>query len=196
MILETNHKSVIEYIRMRGHASYSSLKMLRDGGTPGVYKKALHFDIGTELHARWLEKQKPKKFDKPVEEVISGMYSSLNRDKVATILLKGAQVEYEFTQPLYGVTVHGFVDILPPKVLIGDLKTTALNSRSSFIGSMDFLQAALYLNVMARKDFYYIGVSKVKPYQVFTFRVSDYPARLKQAQGELKELLTYVKTKL
>jgi hypothetical protein len=198
MVLETNHRSVVEYVRMRGYVSYSTLKMLRDGGQPGVYKSSPAMDIGTELHARWLEKEKPSigLFDPPTEKIIKGMHLSLNKDKIATALIKKASVEVEFTKLVYGVNTRGYIDILPPKDLIGDLKTTVLTSRPAFIKSMDFLQAALYLKAMTRKDFYYVGVSKIIPHEVFTFRVSDYPDRMKEANAQLKELLTEIKNKL
>lgn len=193
MKLETNHRKVMEYIRMRGYASFSTLKTFRDGGTPGNYISAPHFDHGTELHSRWLEHTRITKYDPEVEAMLRGMERSLNRDKVATMLLKGAQVEVEFNVIVHGVMTHGFIDILPPKLFVGDLKTTSLTTRKAFIDAMDFLQAALYLLVTKRKDFYFIGVCKKPPYEVFTFRVSDYPERMKEAHKQLKELLTYVK---
>jgi len=188
--------AMIEYIRSRGYVSYSSLKKLRDGEAPG-YTGGIHFDVGTETHSRWLEKKIGKKFDPENERIIRGMVKALDADRVACALLKGSAVEVEFNKIVSGVKTHGFIDILPPPIIpyLGDLKTTKETSRQQFIKSMDFLQVALYLLVANKKDFYYVGVSKVN-FQVFTFRVSDYPDRLKIAQDELKTLLTYVKKEI
>lgn len=197
MKLETNHSSIIEYVRERGYVSYSTLKLLRDGGTPGQYKQALHFDVGTELHAQWLEGKKPSKLVSDIQALaqIKKMYGALCMDKVAMALKKGAKFEVQFDELVHGVMTHGYIDILTPKKFVGDLKTTVLTTRPAFIKSMDFLQPALYLQAAKRDDFYYVGVSKTN-FEVFTFRVSDYPDQMKEANGQLKELLTYIKNKL
>lgn len=186
---------MISYVKERGYVSYSSLKKIRDGEPPG-YTTGIHFDVGTELHSRWLEGKTIQVFDKPTEAMLKGMTKALNNDRVAYgILYDSESVELEFNELVNGVMTHGFIDICPPVTVpyLGDLKTTKETERSNFIKSMDFLQAVLYMKANKRKDFYYIGVSKIKPYNVFTFRVSDYPDRIKAATNELTELLSYVK---
>lgn len=186
---------MLDYIRQRGYVSFSSLKNLRDGGKPG-YTGSIHTDVGTETHSRWLEKKKIKTFDKENEEVIQGMVKALNADKVASSMLINAKVEVEFTELVYGYPAHGYIDIYPPGTYLGDLKTTKLTDRASFIKSMDFLQAALYMHAKKKDDFHYIGVCKIKPHPVFTFKVSHYPSQLDDAQRELKSLMLYVKKKI
>lgn len=185
----------IDKIKVKGYASYSSLKDVRDGWNG---KKFDHpaLDIGGEVHSRWLEKKVLQRFSPSDEKMIKGMVASLNSDKLATKILDGAAVEEEFKIPIMGLPILGYIDILPPKKIIGDLKTTKHTSEKDFVKSMDFLQAAIYLTALKREDFYYIGISKVNPYSVFTFRVSQYPKRLQSAHNELKQLITYVKNKL
>jgi len=186
---------MLDYIRQRGYVSFSSLKNLRDGGKPG-YTQSIHFDVGAETHSRWLEKKKIKTFDKENEEIIQGMVKALDADKVASAMLINARVEVEFTKPVYGYPAHGFIDIYPPTTYLGDLKTTKCTDRASFIKSMDFLQAALYMHVEKKNDFHYIGVCKIKPHPVFTFKVSNYPSQLDAAKRELKNLMLYVNKKI
>lgn len=188
--------TIMEYIRKRGYVSYSSLKNLRDGKMPS-YAPNINFEIGTEVHLQWMEKKigNVSLFDDEQTKSIKRMVQALNKDKVASSLLKGADVEVEFNQLLKGVRCFGYIDILPPVKLIGDLKTTSLTTSKAFIEQQDFLQPALYMAITKREDFYYIGVSKAN-YQVFTERVSKYPERLKKSQNELNQLLKYVKEHL
>jgi len=186
---------IIEYIRKRGYVSFSSLKNLRDG-TMKTYTANINFDIGTEVHSRWMEKTKTKtRWNADHEKNINAMVNALNEDKISSGLLKGAAVEVEFDKIINGVRVFGYIDILPKIKLIGDLKTTALISGDAFIKQMDFLQAALYLKAMNREDFYYIGISKIT-HAVFPYRVSKYPDRMMAANKELITLLNYVKEKI
>jgi len=58
---------------------------------------------------------------------------------------------------------------------------------------MDFLQAATYLKATNKRNFIYIGISKVKPYDVFTFNVNEYPDRLEKSFEELDRLTKYIR---
>jgi hypothetical protein len=122
------------------------------------------------------------------------MIAALKKHVIAKRLIKGAAFEQKFAVELYGVVVLGYIDVLANHV--ADLKSTRHTSMKRFVDEMDFLQAALYLAVTKKKDFYYIGISKVFPYSVFVFNVRDYPERLMAAQCELKYWLTYIKRKI
>jgi len=95
---------------------------------------------------------------------------------------------------LYGVTVLGYIDI--DGAAISDYKTCWHDNSKKFIQEQDFLQAAMYTAVRKRRDFYYIGICKEAPHKLMIHNVQDYPARIKDAQVELKNLLTYIKLKL
>ena len=185
----------LEYIKTKGYASYSSLKRVRDGWD-GKVQSYPALDIGTELHSRFLENTILTTFDDQQEEMLAAMERSLRLDKSVVMLMKQATCEVEFKEKVYGFPTLGYIDILPPKINIGDLKTTKCTTLKAFIDQMDFLQAALYLKAMNRKDFYYIGISKVTPHPVFTFRVSAYQDRLDAAHVELKKIITHVKKSL
>jgi hypothetical protein len=91
--------------------------------------------------------------------------------------------------------VLGYIEILPAKTSIGDLKTTRHKNLHDFAANMEFLQAALYLKATKRKDFFYVGIQKEAPYKVFVFNVRQYPDRMEKAFNELEYLLKYVKQK-
>jgi hypothetical protein len=57
---------------------------------------------------------------------------------------------------------------------------------------MDFLQAAVYLRVTGKKDFYYVGISKVFPYEVFIYNVNQFPDRMVKANEQLDYLIGYI----
>lgn len=185
--------AAIDYIRQRGYASYSSLKMVRDKEIPTTVN-AKYLTFGKELHSRFLEKTKLETLDDTQEEQIAKMIKSLNSHPAVKIIMKGAKTEVKFHQKLKGVWVLGYIDIL--NFDIADLKTTRLKRMKPFADSMDFLQAALYLEVTKKKDFHYIGICKDDPYEVMPFSVRQFPDRLEAAKEELHTLLAYLKKKL
>lgn len=189
-----NDKPAIDYIRKRGYASYSSMKNVRDAVVPSFVSTPA-YDFGKELHSRDLEKKKLKTFSKEDEAKLKAMLKVLAESKVVQRLKDGAKFEQEFKQPLYGVTVLGYIDIDGTDA-VSDYKTCWHDNTKRFISEMDFLQAALYTKVRDKRDFYYIGICKEPPHVLMIFNVQQYLERLKFAQVELKNLLTYIKLKL
>ena len=186
-------KPALDYIRKRGYASYSSIKNVRDCVVPSIVD-AKYFTFGKELHSRLLENTKIEKLTKPEELILFEMLNNLRANPIVKRLLNGAKCEDKFYQELYGVMVLGYIDINNKD--IADLKTTRHTKLSNFAADMDFLQAAMYLSVTGKKNFYYIGISKATPYNLMIFNTADYPERIKAAHKELKRLLTYIKSKL
>jgi len=190
---EPSDKLALKYIQEKGYASYSSLKNVRDCVDPTKKTSAAWFDVGTEVHSRFLEKKKPiLKLSKEDTASVVSMVEALELHPVVRRLMFKAKVEQYFKQKLWGLMVSGYIDILPPKD-VADLKTTRHKNQHDFAANMDFLQAAMYRAVTKRKDFYYIGIQKEKPFNVFIFNVHQYPDRIKQADEELKYLIKYVK---
>jgi len=190
---EPNDKLALQYIKDKGYASYSSLKNVRDCVDPTKKTSAVWFDVGTEVHSRFLEKKKPiLKLSKDDAASVVSMVEALELHPVVRRLMYRAKVEHYFKQKLWGLMVSGYIDILPPKD-VADLKTTRHKNQHDFAANMDFLQAAMYRAVTKRKDFYYIGIQKEKPFNVFIFNVHQYPERIRQADEELKYLIKYVK---
>ncbi len=188
-----------EYIRRRGYVSYSSLKNLRDQEMIQIQPKSeVYFEVGTELHSRFLESTELKKFDAETEAQLSGMLASLYKDRLVQSLLKHPLLvcEREIRQPMNGVPLVGYVDMDAAPVFGADLKTIGHTNEKRFVESMDFLQPAVYSKARGFKDFYYIGISKVKPYPVFTFNAMTYKDRLNESKIQLENLLTDVKKRI
>jgi len=184
----------LDYIRKRGYASYSSVKNVRDCVIPSIID-AKYFTFGKELHSRLLENTKLEKLSKPEELMLFEMLSKLRTNPIVKSLLDGAKCEEKFHVELHGVMVLGYIDIHAKKA-VADLKTTRHTKLASFAADMDFLQAALYMEVTGKKNFYYIGISKVAPYNLMIFNTANYPERIKAAHKELKRLLVYIGGKL
>lgn len=187
--------AALDYIRQRGYASYSSIVRVREKKDPEPYKTTAYYEFGKELHSRYLENTKLQTLSPPEEKVLESCIASLLKNAVASKILQGAECEVEIRKPVYGLPVLSRLDILN-KTLVGDLKTTRHTKFANFAASLDFLQAALYMEIAKRNDFYYIGISKVAPFKVFIFSVNQYPQRIKRAQVELYKLIKYIKSKL
>lgn len=188
-----------DYIRQRGYVSYSSLSNLKKGEMLEIRPKSqVWHDVGTEIHSRFLESTVTKKFDLTTEAMLDGMERSLRKDKLVDSLISHSlyTTEKEFRTKLDGVPVVGYVDMDAAPIFLADLKSIGHRNEKKFIESMDFLQPALYCKVRRVRDFYYIGISKIAPYEVFTFNVNQYPERFQQACNELDKLLNHVKTKI
>ena len=180
----------IEYIRKRGYASYSSMKNVRDKEIP-KFLDAKYLKFGKELHSRALEHIILEELSEPEEKMLKAMLNRLWAHPVWCKLLKQAKTEQQFHQPLWGLPVLGYIDILNVDN-VADLKTTYVNKMKDFVAAMDFLQAALYLEVTGLKDFYYIGISKRAPHDLFVFNVNQYPEKLKAAREQLKKLIPHI----
>jgi len=204
-------RAALDYIRKRGYASYSSIKNVRDCVEPTAYKEEVWHTFGKEHHSRLLEKKRLTILSLDEEKKLALMMQAMERNMIAKRLLIKSVNEIDFgpravldkykskrgivVPSIYGVPVYGRIDILNTDSIC-DLKTTKLTAMAAFVAAMDFLQAAIYLAAVPRKDFYYIGQSKVEPHVVMPFAVSQYPALLDSAQMEMKSLLKYIKSKL
>lgn len=194
-IMEFNDDSfALDYIRKRGYASYSSIKNVRDCEIPGSSISKNYHVFGKELHSRFLENTKLEKLPKDEEAKLTAMLLSLNSNPIVNKIMLNTQREVRFHQELKGVMVLGYIDILGEHV--ADLKTTRHSTMAAFALDQDFLQAAMYMAVTNKKDFYYIVISKEKPYKSMVFNVRQYPVRLLLAQQELNRLLKHIKKKL
>lgn len=183
----------LKYIIERGYASYSSIKNVRDCIVPKVWSTS-YFDFGTEVHSRFLEHKRTKFMEIAEDEkAVKRACNNLADNAIVCSIMKGAKTEVKFDQDLWGLRVLGYIDILGAD--IGDLKTTRHTSPIAFANDMDFLQAALYLAVTGKRNFFYIGISKVAPYNIFVFNVNQFPERMAKANADLRRLIKYIKQK-
>lgn len=192
-----DNKLALEYIKNRGYASYSSMKNVRDCEIPSKFVEGPWLAFGKELHSRALEGIVLDKLSTSEEKLLKAMLKSLKDNALVQGLWKSGVFEDEFKKKVYGVNTLGYLDHWCKKrKIVTDLKSTRLTSHNQFVESMDFLQAALYLYVTGAKEFYYVGISKTAPHNVFIFAVSEYPGKLMDARLQLEYLLKYINTKL
>jgi len=203
-------KPALAYIRKRGYASYSSIKNVKECRVPTPFVEEVWHIFGKEHHARLLEKKHLKILSAKEESDLQAMMDTINTNAIVKRLLYNSINEIAFgpawvlkkfkqsgivVPDIYGLPVYGRIDILNTTNQ-SDLKTTKLTNLAAFVKSIEFLQAATYLKAVPRKDFYFIGQSKVKPFTVMPFNVNHYPKRLKEAKEELKRLCIYIKKEL
>lgn len=189
--LRGNDIPALEYIKSRGYASYSSMVNVRDKKEPQPFVETPYFKFGKELHSRFLEHKKLETLSEEEEEQLKAMVNNLADNALVVKIMRDAACEVEFKKEVNGLVTYGRIDI--KTFAVADLKTTRLTNPKQFAAAMDFLQAALYTRVTGLKDFYYIGISKVKPYSVMVFNVAQYPDRLKKANEELDKLTVYIR---
>lgn len=187
----------LQYIRDRGYCSYSSMKNVRDKEDPKPFVETPYYQFGKELHSRFLEKKKIMTLTdlRENEKLLKICINKLADNTLVCKVMENATCEIDFNEIIMGVKLFGRIDILAP-VHIGDLKTTRVTSMKQFVEAMDFLQAALYCRVKKLKDFYYIGISKVSPYDVFVFNARHIQQKWNDANDQLDYLLRYLKTNL
>lgn len=187
-------KLALDYIRMRGYASYSSMTNVRDKQDPRPFVETVYYRFGKELHSRFLERKKTCTLTPDEERTLRGMVHALAEDALVQKIMDGAKCEIEFDEKVNGLRCYGRIDIL--NFAVADLKTTRLTNKAQFALSMDLLQAALYMRVTKRLDFYYIGISKQPPFSVMVFNVNQFPDRIRLAENQLDYLTKYIKNNL
>lgn len=183
------------------HSSLENIKKLLlgqklfEGG-----EQYLHF--GNHLHLRFLKpNEKPTMSAKlsPQELVrVEEMVETLTKDKAVKILMQEAVCEEKFYVEVDGVQMAMILDIKQPKHKRGaDLKTTVCRSLADFIDKAKkygyFRQAVTYVKGAKLKEFFFVGITKEKPYIVFLMNATDHKKELEYAEQELKFLLYFFK---
>lgn len=186
-------KEALASIVKKGYVSYSSLAAYRDGRQLGEGDQ-IAFRFGTELHSRFLERNKINELSEVEEVIIGNMLDALRSHPVVKQLMHGVFVEAGFIHELHGVPVKGYIDILKFAQYAADLKSTSLVSRDKFIESMDRLQPAVYMEIAKVDVFYYVGICKKSPHAVHLVRYDR--KDLKEEFKQLKSLLTQIKKHL
>lgn len=185
-------KAALEYIRTKGYVSYSSLCNVIERRTPEPFKITPYYTFGKELHSRFLERKRLEVLPPAQEAQLKSMVHNLAEDTMVQRLMEPPAVcEVDFDTVINGVRFYGRIDI--KTFAVADLKTTALTNKNTFAAQMNFLQAAIYCRATKLKDFYYIGCSKVPPYQVMVFSVRQYEHRWIEANELLNHYTKYLK---
>lgn len=159
----------------------------------------IYLRFGGEVHSRFLENKKTQEFDKAMELQLKNMIDSLNKHLFVRKLMNGSSFEQSLIEQVYGVNLRVIIDIYNPvKGYAADLKTTSCRNEQQFIKSAiqkyDYIrQGWCYKQVGNIPDFYFIGIQKHPPYQVFILNQSNYEREEKKSEKEAKFLIDFYK---
>ena len=123
-------------------------------------------------------------------ETVYKMADSVTSHRKATYLLKGKFMESPVAGNICGIDFRGIVDAWDENDVI-DLKTTADASPAGFrraASNFDYhLQAAIYMRITRRKNYYWIAVESTAPYNVAIYEPT--PESLEAADAYLQQLV-------
>jgi len=184
------------------YISYSGLCEIRRVllGEPAAKIDPKYFVFGSELHLRFLKDKKSKhKFTKQEETDLEGMQEALWKDPFVRKIMRSSIKEVETIRLVQGVNVKVILDINGDHSFadIGvDLKTTSAKDYKQFVNAAihkyRYLgQSWLYKEAEQLNEFYFVGIQKTKPYNVYILNVDDYAKEEKATIRETQFLLDF-----
>lgn len=189
----------------RKHTSHSSLEVIKKDllGLPQFKGGEEFLLFGQALHETFLEGDYTNAYKRLCAEdkkVIDAMVKKLNGHPVVTSLMKESIREHKFAVHLNKVKTVVILDAKQPKLSRGfDLKTTTCTTQRDFEEKMRTLgyirQGLIYKLAAKLKNFYFVGISKERPHNIFIVDIAAAHFRLdyKYAVAELKFLLYFYK---
>lgn len=131
----------------------------------------------TKAYKTWLSKEKEMAGERPL--LTQEEYDTLTKMKAAvwstTNLLEGTERQVELTGEIGGIQFRGFADAIGDAVI--DLKTT-VNASPDFFQRQSYnlkyhLQAAIYLELSGKSDYFIIAVEKDEPFNCQVYALSN-----------------------
>lgn len=182
------------------NTSHSALEVIKKDllGLP-QFKGGEHFLIfGNDLHEHYLEDKYPRKVNAAERNKIMVMVSKLRAHPIAHQLYKESTREKKCYIKIQGVEISFILDILQPIFKRGaDLKSTSCSNEKEFIEKAKeygyFRQGETYKQAAKLKSFFFIGIQKQSPYNIYILNVDDYKEEMRYAKEELKFLLYFYK---
>lgn len=128
---------------------------------------------------------------------LTAMVAKLYANKIVLALVKDSVREVSYFASFFGINVRMILDVRQPTTG-SDLKSTDCRSFADFLAKAIeygyFRQALIYMLGVGLKDFYFIGICKEPPFEIFIFNVNDYPKELAYAREELDFLLYWYRS--
>jgi hypothetical protein len=129
---------------------------------------------------------------------VNKMITKLNSHPVVKMLMKDSVREEKFITDIEGVPVAVILDSKQIEHSRGfDLKTTTARNLADFIKkaiSFGYIRQGKTYKIAAKlKHFYFVGIQKEEPYNVYVLNISDYKDEEWYASEELKFLLYFYK---
>lgn len=182
------------------HISNSFLSMLKRHltGVNQFYGNEAHLKFGSELHKRFLQPRRKKDWLPADQELIlDSMVKRLKQNNFVKTFLSDSVNEKICVKSWFDQRIKVIIDAERKGTII-DLKTTSCTSFQAFIHSAIsygyFRQAAIYSGVRNAKEFFFVGVSKKPPHDIFIINVNEFPDLLRDGTDEAMHLITVYKT--
>jgi len=176
----------------------SELKRITTYGAR-FHGKEIFLIHGSEIHRSILEPHKPQehKFTAIEQVNFDIIHDSAMDNNELTALLTGSIREQRVVGTINGLPAKGFLDIKKGNVG-GDLKTTSAPSETFFIKKARefgyFRQAVFYKKLANLDDFWFFGLQKKAPHDVFVIDCADHNEFMDEAEIELEYLTNIYKT--
>ena len=189
-------QSDVEYRRLP-RVSNSDLTRLRDwlfGRERVLNTRAV--TLGRAVHERVLEPHKSSELPKGVQaEQVDALSRRLQMHDAFQRYARTAEKECVklFTDPDTGLDCKARLDLVYEKATVLDVKTTSCRTYSAFVQTCyeyDYdRQAAFYLDSVEGKDFIFVGVQKVEPFNIYWFDASTEAGFIDYGRRKYKRLL-------
>lgn len=191
-----NEPSDAEYRRMR-RVSNSDLTRLRDWlfGRERVLN-ARAVALGRAVHERVLEPHKSSELGPGVQpDHVDALSRRLQAHEPFQRYALAAEKECVklFTDPDTGLDCKARLDLVYEKSTVLDVKTTSCRTYGAFVQTCheyDYdRQAAFYLDSAGAREFIFVGVQKVEPFQIYWFDTRTEPGFIDYGRRKYKRLL-------
>jgi len=188
------------------NTSHSSLEVIKKYllGQPQFFGNEGYLLFGSALHEVFLQGIRDnyyKQLSKEDRVTVDAMVRRLNNNPIVVSLMRNSTREHKFSVRLNKVLTTCILDAKQPDLRRGfDLKTTDCSTQQQFENSMrqyGYIRQGLTYKLAARlKFFYFVGIQKVAPYNIFIVDLHDkkFATDLLYAEKELQFLLYFYKT--
>lgn len=171
------------------------IKLFLFGKSPSKFPEK-YLIFGNTLHLRCLTSS--KKVGKIDVEMLNRMVTAWLKSPLVKKLMERSIREKKLYVYINGVKLAIILDIEQPHTRTGaDLKSTSCKTLTGFIEkaiSLDYFRQGLTYKLGRNlKEFYFLGLSKEKPHEIFPLRIDDYPEEMEYARQELEFLLYFFK---
>lgn len=189
------------------NTSHSGLEVIKKWliGEPQFRGEELFLAFGLAFHERMCGNYKRKVSE--ADEILlgdarpssyrPGMVPNTLKHPIVKRLMLNAIKERKVYVKMNGVKLTMILDLERVRQTGGDYKTTNCTTLEDFVAKAILFgyprQGKTYLIGAQVKQFYFIGVSKIKPHDIFIFNLADHPEEERYAEQELKFLLYFYK---
>lgn len=183
------------------NTSHSGMEVLKKFllGLPQFQGGEKFLLFGAALHEVFLQGIRYKAYkllSKEDRATVDAMVKKLNSNPIVVNLMRNSTREHRFSVKLNGVLTVCVLDAKQPELKRGfDLKTTDCNTQQQFedtIRRYGYIRQGLtYVLAAKLKQFYFVGINKTAPYNIFIVDLNDkkFATDLLYAKEELKFLL-------